>query len=164
MNIPPPIYSQARAPRLHLDTTPAVLRFPDGRQIASKLQVISCTGGLLALPQPLAQGSEVKVMFLAGGGSVLGGAELLNPITSTLQPFRFVSLPVSDRHKLAAIIQASSPQNNAEELWIEKLRAATSPRQDAPRRRFVKLAMGVAGFITLGLASVMYLFHFQLPK
>jgi hypothetical protein len=150
---------------VHLEgITPAVLRFQDGRRIASKLQVVSFTGGLLSLPHPLVQGSQVKLMFLAGGGSVLGGAEMLSPVTSTLQPFRFVSLALNDQRRLGAIIQTSCPQNNAEQLWIEKLRAALPIHQNVPRGRLVKRAMGAVGLITLGLASAMYLFHFQLLK
>jgi hypothetical protein len=126
--------------------------------------VVSSTGGLLYLPHPVAQGSQVKLMFLTGSGSVLGGAELLSPVSSTLQPFRFVSLDQNDERRLGAIIQASRPQPDAEQLWIEKLRAA-SPLQEAPQQgRLVKRAVRAVGFITLALASAIYLIHPQWLK
>jgi hypothetical protein len=101
-------------------------------------------------------------MFLTGAGSVLGGAEMLNPVSSTLQPFRFVSLAQDDQRRLGAVIQASSAPNNSEQVWIDKLRAAT-PLQPKPQRSRLKRAMGAAGFITLGLASAVYFFHVPWP-
>jgi hypothetical protein len=102
-------------------------------------------------------------MFLTGAGSVLAGAEMLNPVSSTLQPFRFVSLPQDDQRRLGAVIQASSAPNNSEQLWIDKLRAASALQPQPPRSRLLKRAMGVAGFITLGLASAIYFFHVPWP-
>jgi len=39
-------------------------------------------GGLLSLPSPIDQGSQVKLMFLTHTGAVLGAAEMLSPVTS----------------------------------------------------------------------------------
>ncbi len=39
-------------------------------------------------------------MFLTGAGSVLGGAEMLRPVTNALQPFRFISLAAEDHRRL----------------------------------------------------------------
>jgi len=83
----------------------AVLRCPSGLQVHGKLQVISITGGLLSLSSPLPQGTTVKLMFLAGIGQVLGCAEMLAPISRTLQPFRFVKIGEDDRRRLGAAIQ-----------------------------------------------------------
>ena len=56
-----------RVPRARLkEATPAVLRFPNGQRIEANLQVISLTGGLLSISQPVVQGSQVKLMFLTG--------------------------------------------------------------------------------------------------
>jgi hypothetical protein len=175
MSTPPPtLFLALRAPRTHLDgSTPAVMRFQDGTRVASKLQVVSSTGGLLALPQPVAHGSQVRLMFLTGGGSVFGHAELLKPVSAHLQPFRFVSLPEDDKQRLGMLIQQSAGQEgtanaghtppNAEDWWIEKFRAA-SLQQKPPRKRLFKRAAGAVGFITLFLAGAMYLFHFPWPK
>jgi hypothetical protein len=152
---------QLRAPRVHLaDFTPAVLRFQDGQRASGKLQIFSLTGGLLSLPNPIDQGSQVKVMFLTQSGPVLGAAEMLSPVTNTQQPFRFVSLPVDDRRRLGAAIQSSlnqniAGQNTAEEKWMEKLRAA-SMRDHRPRRRF-KFAAGLAALGIVGLGCAFYL-------
>ena len=156
MNSLPQLYSQQRSPRVHLtDATPAVLRFQDGHRTSGKLQVVSLTGGLLALPDPLDQGSQVKLMFLTHTGSVLGAAEMLDPLSSSLQPFRFVSLPMQDQCRLGAIIR-STLGTTTEQEWIEKLRAAANA---SPQRgRLFKMVMGAAGIVTLGLAGAMY-FH-----
>lgn len=154
-----------RTPRVHLDrNTPAVLRFEGGESVSGELQVISLTGGLLSLPAPLERGSQVKLMFLIRPGSVLAGAEMLSPVTNTLQPFRFISLGQKDRRKLEAIIPLSVYQDITEPNWMRKLRVASDQRYE-PRRRHVRLvAVGMIVLITLGLASAMYLRHFQLLR
>jgi hypothetical protein len=151
-----------RYPRAHLEgQNPAVLRFANGQTTAANLQVISCTGGLLSLSQPVVQGSQVKLIFLTGAGAVLGGAEMLRPVTNGLQPFRFVSLAADDQRRLGALIWRSS-QNKSEQDWIEKLRAA-SAQQSKPRRRWFKVAE-VVGMLMTGLATAAYLLHFALLK
>lgn len=164
MSTLPQLHSPQRAPRVHLPgVTPAVLRSEDGRRTSGRLEVLSLTGGLLALSDPLIQGSQVKLMFLTGAGSVLGGAEMLNPVTSTLQPFRFVSLAADDQRRIGATINASLYRDHADERWMEKLRAA-SGRQSAPRKRAFKLLVGAVSLAALGLASAFYLLHFHLLK
>ena len=154
---------QWRHPRAHLENnTPAVLRFPNGQRTWAKLQVISLTGGLLSLPQPVVQGSQVKVMFLTAGGSVLGGAEMLRPVNNALQPFRFVSIAADDQRRLGSLILERSKPNKAEHDWIEKLRAASAQRVE-PRPWRARLA-GVFGLLTVSLAVAAYLLHFGLLK
>lgn len=155
--------SQWRVPRANLDgNTPAVLRFPDGQRTSANLQVISLTGGLLSVPQPMDQGSRVKVMFLTGEGSVLGGAEMLHPVSNELQPFRFVSLAADDQQRLKTLIWQQSNQNKSEDEWIEKLRAASANREEPRPWRF-KLA-GAVGLLTAGLATAACLLHFGILK
>jgi hypothetical protein len=174
MNVAPPVLVKQRPPRARLEEIiPAVLRLHDGRRVPSQLQVVSSTGGLLSISHPVVEGAQVKLMFLTGSGSVLGSAEMLSPVSTTLQPFRFVSLAQNDQKRLGAIVQSSClrtstpqsscPQDNAEDLWIEKLRAASPLVAQPPRGRFLKRTMKAAGFITLGLAGAMYLFHVRLP-
>jgi hypothetical protein len=120
----PPPDARRRAPRTSFaETTPAVLRFQNGRRVSGKLQVISLTGGLLCLPSPLDQGSKVKLMFLTGKGSVLGAAEMLNPISWSLQPFKFVGLLNDDQQKLQAAIRSSLEQNRQDHGQMERHRA-----------------------------------------
>jgi len=152
-----------RVPRAHLEgNTPAVLRFPNGQRTCADLRVISLTGGLLSLSQPVVQGSRVKLMFLTGAGSVLGGAEMLRPVTNALQPFRFVSLAADDHRRLGTLIWERSIQNKSEEVWIEKLRAASARRKERRPWRF-KVA-GAVGLLTISLATAAYLLHFGLLK
>jgi len=163
------LHAQVRAPRVHLaDFTPAVLRFQDGQRASGELQVLSVTGGLLALPSPLGQGSRVKLMFLTHGGAVLGAAEMLSPVTSTQQPFRFVSLPVDDRRRLGAAIQSSlnvkvANQDAVEQKWMEKLRAASS-REQQPRGRLFRFALGAAALGIFALGCVLYVLQVHLLK
>jgi hypothetical protein len=105
--------TRGRPPRLKLaQTTPAVLRFASGERVQGKLQVISVTGGLLWLPNPLDQGARAKLMFLIEqAGAVLGTAEMLNPISSTQQPFKFVEIGKDDRSRLNRVIQTSADKN-----------------------------------------------------
>jgi hypothetical protein len=119
----PPPQALRRAPRtMFAETTPAVLRCQDGRRIRGKLQVISLTGGLLCLSEPLDQGSQVKLMFLTRRGSVLGAAEMLSPDTWGLQPFKFVRLYDDDECRLQAAIQSSLDPNRRDHGRIERYR------------------------------------------
>ena len=160
------LHAQVRAPRVHLaDSTPAVLRFQDGQRASGELQVLSVTGGLLSLSRAIDQGSCVKLMFLTRSGAVLGAAEMLGPLTSRQQPFRFVSLPVDDRRRLGAAIQSSldlktANQDAAEQKWMQKLRAASSP-ENQPRGRLFKSALGLAavGIFALGCALYVLQVH-----
>jgi hypothetical protein len=155
MSSSPQTHPPWRYPRAHLEgQNPAVLRFANGQTTAANLQVISCTGGLLSLSQPVVQGSQVKLIFLTGAGAVLGGAEMLRSVSNGLQPFRFVSLAADDHRRLEALIWRSS-QNKSEQDWMEKLRAA-SAQQGKPRRRWFKVAE-VVGTLRTGLATAAYL-------
>jgi hypothetical protein len=152
-----------RMPRARLEAnTPAVLRFPSGERIGALLRVISSTGGLLAVPQPMAEGSRVKLMFLTNGGSIFGGAELLRPINDVSQPFRFVSLAADDHLRLRNLIWEQCTQNQFEEAWMAKLRAA-SAKQYGPRPSRFSLP-GVVSLLTLGLAAAAYLLQPGLLK
>jgi hypothetical protein len=113
-----------RPPRLKLaHTTPAVLRFQSGRRVRGKLQVVSVTGGLLCLPSPLDQGTRAKLMFLMQNGTVLGTAEMLLPVSSTLQPFRFVDIGKEDQSRLQDAIRSSAAQERHEQQSIIRERA-----------------------------------------
>jgi hypothetical protein len=120
----PPQPASRRAPRTYLsEITPAVLRCQDGRSVPGRLQVISLAGGLLCLSQPLGQGSQVTLMFLTRRGSVVGMAEMLSPISWSLQPFRFVRLHDEDELRLQAAIQSSLDRKRRDHEQMEKYRA-----------------------------------------
>jgi len=107
------------------ETTVAVLRFKGGRCVPAKLQVLSVTGGLLWLskPLPLELGSDAKLMFLIRSGLVLGAAEMLHPISWSLQPFRFVRLHDDDQCRLEAAIRSTSDQRRRDRGLVEPGRA-----------------------------------------
>jgi len=164
MNALPQLDSKPRVPRLRFEnSTPAVLRFHDGQRISGELQVVSLTGGLLSLPTPLTQGSRVKVMFVTDAGSVLGGVEMLSPVSSTQQPFRFVSLAVQDRRRLESIIPVSVYHDITEPDWMKKLRAVSEDRYAPPPSR-VKLAVLAVSLMALGLAGATFFLHVPLLK
>jgi hypothetical protein len=163
MSSPPQSHAPWRVPRAHLEgKNPAVLRFSNGQNIGANLQVISVTGGLLSLPQPVVQGSQVKMIFLTGAGAVLGGAEMLPAVTDGMQPFRFVSLAADDQRRVGALVSQRSAQNKSEQDWMEKLRVA-SEKSRAPQRWRFKVA-GAVGLLTIGLATAAYLMHSGLLK
>lgn len=158
--------SKSRPPRLYLESdTPAVLRFEDGERVAGQLHVVSVTGGLLSLSQSLADGSRVRLMFVTGAGSVMAGAQMLQPVTRTLQPFRFVELDAKDRRRLESLIPVSVFEDIAEPAWMKKLRAVSERRyQPPPKRRLSPLAVGAVALVTLGLAGVVYALNTTLIK
>ena len=87
---------------------------------------------------------------------------MLSPVTNGLQPFRFVSLAADDQHRLGALVEQRSTQNEAEPDWMEKLRAASSQHNERRRWRF-KVAE-LVGMLMIGLATAAYLLHFSLLK
>lgn len=100
-------------------------------------------------------------MFLTDSGSVLGGAEMLPPVSDRLQPFRFTWLPIDDQRRVGTLIGEHS-QNKSEQAWIDKLRAA-SAAQNEPAFWHFKRA-GVIGLLTIGLALAVYVLHSGLVK
>jgi hypothetical protein len=81
------------------------------------------TGGLLSLACTLNQGSRVKLMFRTETGLVMGTAEMLMPISSTQQPFRFIALSEEDRGRLNDAIQSSEDQTRREQQSVVRDRA-----------------------------------------
>jgi hypothetical protein len=152
-----------RAPRFRLaDVAPAVLQLDDGRRTSSEVQVISHTGGLLYLPTPLEQGSVVKLMFETYRGPVLGTAEMLFPVTSTQQPFRFVALPESDQSTLQAACQSELYRNTDEEEWMEECRAAVVNWNPCPWKTRFRAITTVVTLAALCLGSAIYFFSVHL--
>jgi hypothetical protein len=164
-----PLHAQLRSPRVQLaDFTPAVLRFDDGQRASGMVQVLSLTGGLLSLPTPIHQGSQVKLLFLTRTGPVLGAAEMLSPVTSTQQPFRFLSLPVDDCRRLGAAIQSSlnvniAKENAVEQKWMEKLKAA-SLAEKRPHVRIFRFAAIAVALGMLSLSGILYLIQVNALK
>jgi hypothetical protein len=176
----PPTSANRRAARAWLaDSTPAVLRFKDGRCTPGKLQVVSLTGGLLCLSNLLGQGSRVKLMFVTHSGPILGAAEMLSPISWTQQPFRFLVLDECDQRKLRAAIRTSwelttSPYNSksrtserssrqlegrilaGEDEWIDKYRATLISTNRAEGPLFSTILRAVAlGVLLVGTIYVL---------
>ncbi len=159
-NLPQSLDSRRPARLCFSNTTPAVLRCANGQSVASKLQVVSVTGGLLTVPKPVSQGALVKVMFVTQSGPVLGSAEMLSPISYTQQPFRFVALPRETQNRLHTAIQASLYQRNSEDWWIEKYRNAAR-QAPPPRRRIARILLTAlsVGVIAIGGAFCALHFH-----
>ena len=145
------------------EPTPTVLRFKDGRNTSGKLQVVSVSGGLLLLPKPVNQGLMVKLMFLTQKGPVLGAAEMLQPLSSSLQPFRFVALDKDNHRRLHQTVQAAlgngaGPNDGApEEDWIRKYRAAVNERCK-PQNKIFKMLFGAITLVTM-LTGAAYFRH-----
>jgi hypothetical protein len=129
MNYSPQLYLGRRFPRFRLtNTTPAFVQFHSGRRMAGELHVISLGGGLLLLPEPVDKGSVVEVIFETHKGPVLGTAEMLTPVSSMQQPFRFLALAEVGRRALQSAFQSRLYRNTDVEERIEELRAAVVNR------------------------------------
>ena len=115
----------------------------------------------MLLPAPVHQGSVVELMFQTHRGPVLGTVEMLMPVTSTQQAFRFVALRESDQRTLHAAFQSGLYRNIDEEERIEELRAAVAKWNPCPPRRYfaAKLVMGLAALGCLICALRIYLFQ-----
>jgi alpha-beta hydrolase superfamily lysophospholipase len=140
---------------------------PDGQRSRGKLETVSLTGGLLSMSNMLDRGSHIKLMFLTQTGPVLGAAEMLSPVSTTRQPFRFVALEEGDQRRLRTVIQSSlnqNPgQNPVEQAWIAKYRAAVAHR-NPPQRGVFGIVLGALTLLTLCLGSAVYLLHVHLLK
>jgi len=102
-------------------------------------------------------------MFLSDGGPVLGKAEMLSPLSSTQQPFRFVALDRNYLRNLQRGIQSRLNHSSDEDRWIAKYRSAMIHR--APSRRgALKVVVGSVAFGILVLISAACFFHFGLLK
>jgi hypothetical protein len=124
MSISSPKPAPKRAQRTSfMEITHAVLRCENGSRVLGRLQIISITGGLLGLDKPLNQGSQVKLMFLTGKGSVFGAAEMLPPISWIQQPFKFTKLHHDDQQRLKSAIQISLDQGRRDVGQMERFRA-----------------------------------------
>lgn len=151
-----------RTPRVRVtDLTPVVLRLPDGGCHRGKLETVSLTGGLLTLPQILDQGLRINLMFVTRSGPVLGRAEMLNPVSTAQQPFRFVALERDDQSRLRTLVQPQS-QPDPDDAWIEKYRAALA--DDSPTRGSLsRIVLGSLSFLTL-LLGVVYMLRAHLLR
>jgi hypothetical protein len=112
-----------RASRAHLaQPTQAVLRLKDGRRLTADLKVISLTGGLLSVPNPLDAGCIARLMFLTDAGMVAGSAEMLEPLSWNLQAFRFLILNPDDQDRLKSAFRACIAQKPGDPGQIEHSR------------------------------------------
>jgi len=160
----PPVLASRRATRIHLaNSTPVVLRCQDGSRVAGNLQVISVAGGMLRLSQPLDPNTRASLMFVSDGGSVLGKAEMLSPLSRTQQAFRFVALDQNNQRNLQIGIQSHLNQISDDERWIAKYRSALTHREPS-RRITLKIVFGSVAFGILVVISAAYFFHFELLK
>ncbi len=111
----PQPHPSRRAARVQLGDVLAAIRLEDGRHAKAKLQTISVTGGLLALPRSLRDGDFVEVAFQTQSGPVHGMAEILGPARKTtdgvLQPFRFVALEDDDHRRLRTSLDHVTDRN-----------------------------------------------------
>lgn len=125
------------------------------------------------MPKPVDLGSRVKLMFLTRTGSVLGAAEMLRPVSKSLQPFRFVALEADDQRRLRMAVQSSlklgtsglypdQVEGNREQQWMEKYRAALVDRQPRRGRLFRTVLAAAVTLATLCLGSVVYIFSIHL--
>jgi len=156
-----PTHTNWRTPRARItEITPVVLRLPDGGHHRGKLETISLTGGLLSVRRTLNRGSRISLMFLTRSGPVLGTAEMLSPVSTERQPFRFIALDRDVQHRLKTMVQPLL--NPDEDVWIAKYRAA--PVHHSPMRGVVsRIVLGALSLVTF-LLSAAYVLHVHLLR
>ena len=119
----PQSHAIRRSPRVRLPcVTPAVLRSQDGSRKRGELKIISLTGGLLSLPRPLECRAHAKLRFVTKAGAVRGAVEMLQPVSSHLQPFRFEALDQGGHRKLKATIHLYFAGNSVGEEPLDNYR------------------------------------------
>ena len=161
MNYRPHLHPDWRSPRVRVaEITPVVLRLPDGCCSRGNLEIVSLTGGLLSMPNVLDPSSRITLMFLTQTGPVHCAAEMLSPVSTTRQPFRFVALEEGAQRKLRGVVQSSLDAR--EQAWIDKYRAALN--QNPPRRRFSPVVLGALALLTLCFGIAIYVFQVPLLK
>jgi hypothetical protein len=134
----PQINSQQRPIRVRFaQPIPAVLRSQDGICTKGELQVVSATGGLLSLPALLNRNHRTKLLFVTSAGPVLAVAEMLDAITYTQQPFRFVRLDGGAVSRLQSTIRDAVYPANAEDEWLRRYRSTLENRTPNRLRRML---------------------------
>jgi len=102
--------------------TPSVLRSQDGSRKRGELKALSLTGGLVFLPTPLDCHSYVRLRFVTQVGAIRGSVEMLTPVSSHLQLFRFEALDERGQHKLRATIHMYLAEKSTGEEPIDNYR------------------------------------------
>jgi hypothetical protein len=91
-----------RAPRANLGgMVTAVVRLENGRQLSTRLQKLSITGGLLDLAIYLEERTWVELILYLNSGAVHTTAEMMFPrlgANGYRQPFRFVRMGAEELH------------------------------------------------------------------
>jgi hypothetical protein len=144
-----------RSPRARLaSSTPTVFRLPDGSSTRGDLKVVSITGGLVSIPKPLDRGSRVMLMFVTRTGTVLGNAEMLKPVSSDQQPFRFVALDETNRTRLKTVVRESLAHHHPEYDWVDNYRTRLMTKQP-PRKRLSRALLAILTLATACAGSVL---------
>ena len=99
-----------RAPRANVrGEISALIRLENGRQIASKLQQLSITGGLMDLTAYLEERTWVDLTIYLSSGAVRTTAEMMFPMrggVSYRQPFRFTGMGTEQLHAIDREVSA----------------------------------------------------------
>ncbi len=97
----PQPHSSQRARRFRVpDVTPLTVIFSDGMQISGQLEAVSTTGGSARLESLLPPSTLVHLTFRTPVGPISAVAEMLPPVDSERQAFRFIGLDEGDRARL----------------------------------------------------------------
>jgi len=86
-----------------------LLRLPNRRQVRSAFHMLSVTGGMVHLENPLDEKIEVEMIFHLGNATIRAKGLMLFPMWATqgwLQPFRFIDLSEADKKSLGANLQS----------------------------------------------------------
>ncbi len=103
----PQPHSSQRARRFRVsEVTPLAVVFSDGMQISGRLEAVSATGGSAQLESLLPPSTLVHLTFRTPVGPISTVAEMLQPLDSMRQAFRFIGLDEGDRARLLQFMGA----------------------------------------------------------
>lgn len=71
-----------------------------GSQTAGRLETVSRTGGCAGMEAQLAPGSLVHIQMRTGDGTITAVAEMLPPVKTGRQAFKFIAMDEMDSQRL----------------------------------------------------------------
>ncbi len=110
-----PTKRPTRAPRYTLSAPePVLLTLGPSNKLAGRLAALSLTGGRMRLAKPLAVGTFADLTMTTVAGTFTAPIEMLKPLASGMQPFRFVQIDPGYRKRLESTLKKLEEQGLGE--------------------------------------------------
>lgn len=101
----PTPHTSVRAPRFRVSTpTKVVFVYGHGSQADGRLETVSRTGGCVGMQAHLTPGALVSVQMRTGAGTITAVAEMLPPMRTGRQAFKFIAMDELDSTRLEQFV------------------------------------------------------------